>query len=156
MLVGVGPAKFSYIRTYNHHMALTRECFRKLQKDFARKCDEIAASDKPLMYAVSHFFMLWMGERKLTQTELPNLFGVVDSSRGNRTACLAVYQNASWVPMKGDELKARLQTIRGLVAEALEKDKVHFAKLKIDAVARAEAEALAFGIDTKKKKRKRG
>ena len=123
----------------------TRATLDSLMEAYDEECNKLMTDASPAMHAISIMASAWAGKHKLTSKELPNVFCVINGSSASASrASLGEYQNASWIVPKGEALKPKLAVIRGLLAEAIENDKLHFAQLKLDAIAEATAAAEAF------------
>ena len=128
---------------------ISRADFDTLTRELHHKCDEITQRGVGTIndgHVISGFVAGWAKKRGLTHLDLPIVFGTISGTfSANLQVYLAEYKDASWTVLEGNALRLKLRTIKTLIADALEKDKAHFAQLKLDAIADAQAAAAAFG-----------
>jgi biotin synthase-like enzyme len=114
---------------------MTKAVFDSLVVEVVKKCDE-AKKMKEEGHMISVFVAGWAAQHGLTAHEMPNVFRVIS---GTFTSNSQVYIAAG---MWRDA--AKFEAIKELVAEAVEHDKAHFVRMKLEAIADAAAAALAF------------
>ena len=126
---------------------ISRADFDTLTRELHHKCDEITQRGVGTIndgHVISGFVAGWAKQRGLTHLDLPNVFGVISGTfSANSQVYLAEYASG-WTVLEGHALRLKLRSIKTLIADALEKDKAHFAKLKLNAIAEAQAAAVAF------------
>ena len=124
-----------YIMSSSTHM--TKAVFDSLVVEVVKKCDEVMEKKTGDGHVISAFVAGWAAKHGLTAHEMPNVFRVIS---GTFTSNSQVYLASNIL----DEMDRRFEEIKKLVAEAVEHDKVHFARMKLEAIADAAAAALAF------------
>ena len=126
---------------------MTRADFDTLTRELHHKCDEITQRGVGTIndgHVVSGFVAGWAKERGLTRLDLPNVFGTISGTFAGQSQVYLAEHASGWTVLEGNALRLKLRAIKTLIADALEKDKAHFAQLKLDAIAEAQAAAAAF------------
>ena len=124
---------------------ITRSKFDELNNELFHKCDMIMEKPGTDGHIISSFVADWAKRNGLSHLDMPNVFGTISGKpASNSQVYLGVYKNASWRILEDRELSLKLRVIKAMMADAIEKDKDHFAQLKLAAIAEAQAAALAF------------
>ena len=99
-----------------------------------KKCDEVMEKKTGDGHVISAFVAGWAAKHGLTAHEMPNVFRVISGT----------FTSNSQVYLASNIIGGRFEEIKKLVTEAVEHDKAHFARMKLEAIADAAAAALAF------------